>query len=107
MQQILSELRRFLKERGWENLLPSDVAKSVAIEASELLEIFQWVNLSIEETKSDPVRMEQLKHEVADVLIYTLYLPLMLDLDPVQLIRDKLKLNAIKYPATKLNDTSQ
>lgn len=43
--------------------------------------------------------MEHLKQEVADVLIYTLYLPILLGLDPEQLIREKIRHNAQKYPA--------
>ncbi len=69
---------------------PSDVGKSISIEAAELLEIFQWDSLSIDETKKDKERMDKLKHEIADVLIYALYLPILLELDAEKLIEVKL-----------------
>jgi len=77
--------------------MPSDVAKSISIEAAELLEIFQWDNLSIDETKKDKERMKKLGHEIADVLIYTLYLPILLGLDAEKLIEEKLKHNSKKF----------
>src|SRR3990167_11485785 len=99
MDKTISKIRKFLKERGWDKLMLSDVAKSISIEAAELLEIFQWDDLSIDETKKDKERMEKLKHEIADVLIYTLYLPILLGLDAEDLIEEKLKHNAKKFPA--------
>lgn len=99
MDEVISEIKKFLKERNWDNLRPSDVAKSISIEAAELLEIFQWDSLSIDETKKDEERMEKLKHEIADVLIYTLYLPIFLGFDPQKLILEKLKHNSKKFPA--------
>jgi len=99
MKKSVSQIKKFLAERGWNNLRPANVAKSITIEAAELLEIFQWNDLSVEETKRDAERMERLKHEIADVLIYTLYLPILLGLDAEDLIEEKLKHNAKKFPA--------
>ncbi len=98
MDKTFPKIRKFLKERGWDNLKPSDIAKSISIEAAELLEIFQWDNFSVDETKKDKERMEKLKHEIADVLIYTLYLPILLGLDAEKLIEEKLKHNSEKFP---------
>jgi len=53
MKHLASEIKRFLEERGWDKLRPSDLAKSISIEAAELLEIFQWTSMDIEETKND------------------------------------------------------
>ena len=99
MGKTISKIRRFLEERGWNNLRPSDIAKSISIEAAELLEIFQWDSFSIDEIKKDKARMEKLKHEIADVLIYTFYLPILLGLDVEKLIEEKLKHNSKKFPA--------
>ena len=99
MKNTVSKIKTFLEERGWDNLKPSDVAKSISIEAAELLEVFQWSNLSAAETKQDEERMEKLKHEIADVLIYTLYLPILLGLDAEKLVAQKLKHNSKKFPA--------
>ena len=100
MDKTISKLRKFLQERGWDKVRPSDVAKSIAIEAAELLEVFQWDNFSIDETMRDKERMGKLKHEIADVLIYTLYLPILLGLDAEKLIAEKLKHNSKKFPAS-------
>lgn len=102
MEDILAEIRAFLTERGWDKLRPSDVAKSISIEAAELLEVFQWDSLGIAETRRDRYRMARLKEEIADVLIYALYLPVLLELDPKRLIRAKLRRNARKYPAAAM-----
>jgi len=72
MKNIESEIKRFLVERGWDKLRPSDLAKSISIEAAELLEVFQWTSLDIEETKRDTQRMEDIKKELADVFIYAI-----------------------------------
>ena len=98
MDKTISKIRKFLKERNWDKLTPSDVAKSISIEAAELLEIFQWDNLSIDEVKKDKERIKKFEHEIADVLIYTLYLPILLDLDAEKLIMEKLKHNSKKFP---------
>lgn len=99
MQNIEDEISKFLKERGWNNLRPSDLAKSVVIEAAELLEVFQWSNVTIEETKKDERRMAEVKKELADVLIYAIDLAVLLDLDTEKIILDKLQHVKAKYPA--------
>ncbi len=61
MKKLESEVLTYLQERGWDTLRPSDVAKSISIEAAELLEIFQWTSMSIEETKADEKVLSELK----------------------------------------------
>lgn len=63
-----------------------------------MLEHFQWNNLSIEETKADTERFEEIKKELADVFIYALDMSVLLGLDIKQIILDKLKLVKEKYP---------
>jgi len=55
MKNIEIEIRKYLEDRGWDKLRPSDLAKSICIESVELRELFQWTSLSIEETKADKV----------------------------------------------------
>ncbi len=102
MQEVLKEIKAFLDARGWFNQRPSDTAKSIVIEGAELLELFQWDSLTAEETRADKWRMERLRKEIADVLIYTLHLALLLELDPLELIRVKLALNNDKYPVEEM-----
>lgn len=69
---------------------------SINIEASELLEIFQWTN---KKTEPSPEMMERIKEELADVLIYSIDLANAYGIDMTQMIMNKLVKNAEKYPA--------
>jgi NTP pyrophosphatase (non-canonical NTP hydrolase) len=99
MKEITQEVLEFLKERGWDNLRPSDLAKSISIEAAEILEIFQWSSKTIEETQADPEKMEKLKKELADVTIYVLQMCALLGIDAEEAVRAKLQKTREKYPA--------
>lgn len=98
MSLVLSELKTFLMERGWFPQPPGEIAKSVSIEAAELLECFQWQSPSPEELLQDPERLEHVRQEVADVLIYCYQLCLIFGWSPDDIVRDKQKLNALRYP---------
>ncbi len=94
IDEIMKELKEFIKERNWEQFHSGqNLAKSIVIEASELLELFQWS----EETD----KIEDLKDEIADVIIYTLDLADKYDIDIEQAIKHKLQKNREKYPAEK------
>ncbi len=99
MDENISKIEKFLKDRGWDNLKPSDLAKSISIEAAELLEVFQWDSLTAEETKSDSGKMGEIRKELADVLIYCLQMAYFLNISPTEIIREKLEYSAKKYPA--------
>lgn len=98
MKNLEKDILEYLRERGWDNLRPSDLAKSISIEAGELLEIFQWDSVSIEETKKDPERLEKIKRELADIFIYALDMSVLLDLDTEKIIREKLEHVKKKFP---------
>ena len=94
MQQILKEIIEFRDARDWKQTdTPSNLAKSIIIEAAELLENYQWS----EETDD----FENVKEEIADILIYSLAMVHDLGLDPEVIIREKLIKNAVKYPEIK------
>lgn len=98
MKSTIENINKFRDERNWRQFHnEKDLAISISIEASELLELFQWK--STEETVSN--NLPQLKEELADVLIYSLMLADNLDLDVEKIIQDKLNLNAKKYPISK------
>ena len=89
-EDIRNELREFVAERNWEqyhNL--KDLALSVSIEASELVEIFQWKN---PENINDEDR-ENIKLELADVLIYVFFMCDKLGIEPYEIIREKMEIN--------------
>ncbi len=91
MKKILSEIIKFRDKRGWKKHdTPQALAKSIIIEAAELLENYQWED-------SEP-NLENVKEELADVLIYSLAMVSDLNLDPETIIREKLEKNKIKYP---------
>lgn len=98
MKDITDFLRQYLAEREWLDIRPSDIAKSVSIEAAELLEIFQWESLTSQDMLARPEQMEHLKKELADVMIYCLEMAIVLNIDPEKAIRDKLAQAAKKYP---------
>lgn len=94
---IVNLVNEFRDERNWRKFHnEKDLAISISLEASELLELFQW--RSSEEAKED---LESLREELADVLIYSYMLADNLNFDINQIIIEKLEKNAIKYPVSK------
>ncbi len=92
-------IKAYLIERGWDTIQPADVAKSISIEAAELLELFQWSAPTPEEVKNNPETLEALKGELADVLIYCLEMSVIIGLDTGAVILEKLEKVKKKYPA--------
>ncbi len=99
MKDLENKIRKYLVDRGWDSLRPSDIAKSIVIESSELLELFQWENLSLEEIKKNKQKIKEVQKELADVFIYALDMAVLLNLDTQKIIEDKLKHISKKYPA--------
>lgn len=99
MKKYEKKIEEYLKERDWDNLKPGDIAKSISIESSELLEIFQWTNPSLKEVKADKNKIDQIKKELADVLLYCLDMSVLLKLDTGKILLDKLEKVKQKYPA--------
>lgn len=102
MADIQEQIKEYLDERGWNDLQPSDLAKSVMIEGAELLELFQWKNFTAKEIISNPVLKEKIQKEVADVMIYCTELAIHLNIDIEDAMRKKLDHNAKKYPAEEI-----
>lgn len=98
--QIQKKLRAFAKARQWEPYhSPKNLAAALSVEASELLEIFQW--LTEEESyriRTDNKEMAHVKEEMADVLLYLLRLADILGVDLEKAAQAKMKKNAQKYP---------
>jgi len=99
MKKLEKDIKAYLRARNWHKLRPSDIAKSISIEAAELLELFQWQSLDIKETKKDKEKLEKLKGELADVFLYAIEMAVLLDLDSEKIIRAKLARVEKKYPA--------
>lgn len=94
MKRITKEIIKFRNERGWENSdNPENLAKSIIIEAAELLENYQW--------GANHADLENVKEEIADVVIYSIAMAYDLGFDMEKIILEKLEKNAIKYPRKK------
>lgn len=97
-RRVQDELRAFVAERDWGQFhTPENLAKSISIEAAELLECFQW---------SDEPDMDRLRDELADVLTYCLLLADRIGADPAEIVIDKLAKSRQKYPADKARGRS-
>lgn len=93
-QETIDRIRRFTKEREWEQFhSPGNLAKSISIEANELLECFQW-----NDTEYD---REHVKEELADVIVYCQDMLDALGLDADEIVNMKMTLNEKKYPVKK------
>jgi dCTP diphosphatase len=99
MKDIEKSIKEYLAERGWDDLRPADLAKSISIEAGELLELFQWSNQSLDEVRADADKMSAIKKELADVLIYCFDMSVLLELDTKEIIERTLAEAKAKYPA--------
>lgn len=97
-QTSMEKIKQFREERDWRQFHnEKDLAISISLEASELLELFQWKNSEeVTETK-----LERIKEELADVLIYSYMMADNLNLDIETIITEKLIKNNEKYPINK------
>lgn len=100
LQEIKDKIRAFIKERDWEKYhSPKNISMSIAIEAAELMEHFQW--LTIEQSKkllnNRPKRIE-IEDELADIAIFILDFCNLFNIDIEEVILRKLKKTAQKYP---------
>ncbi len=97
--ETIERVRKFVSDRDWEQFhTPGSLAKSIAIEASELLECFQW--------NEELYDLEHVKEELADVLVYCLDMLQCLNLDADEIINAKMDKNEIKYPVEKAKGSS-
>lgn len=107
LQELITQLEAFARERDWEQFhAPKNLSMALAVEASELLEIFQWMSES-ESLDPDANTRVRVGEELADVFVYCLLLSRKLDIDLLQAARDKLRQNAEKYPADKVRGSSK
>ena len=93
MHELTKKVVEFTRERDWDQFhSPENLAKSISIEAGELLECFQWNN---------NYDKDELKYEIADVLNYCILLCHQIGVDPKQIVLDKMKISEKKYPVEK------
>lgn len=99
LNALRQQLRDFASERDWAQFhTPKNLASALCVEAAELLEPFQWLATGNSE-ELDESQRQAIRHEMADVLSYLILLADKLDVDLIAATREKIALNALKYPA--------
>ena len=95
-------VRRVAEERDWDQFhSPKNLSSALCVEAAELLEHFQWLARG-DAAELGAARLEQVRHEMADVLMYLIRLADKLDVDLHAAVLEKMVLNRAKYPADKV-----
>lgn len=104
---LQTTLRQFAAERDWQPFhTPKNLAMALTGEAGELAAEFQWLTED-ESQRLEPERLERVRQEAADVLLYLLRLCDRLDLDLAQAASDKIALNARRYPADQVKGSAR
>lgn len=98
-QKTIDRIRKFTQDRDWDQFhSPENLAKSIVIEAAELLECFQW--------SDEKYDLQHVKEELADVMVYSQNLLDKLELDADEIINMKMAQNEAKYPVEKAKGKS-
>ena len=93
-KETIDRIRRFTVDRDWDQFhSPENLAKSIVIEAAELLECFQW--------SGEEYDLQHVKEELADVIVYVQDMLDKLDLDVDEIVNMKMDMNEKKYPIEK------
>ena len=98
-EETVNRIRKFTEDRDWDQFhSPANLAKSIVIEAAELLECFQW--------SDDKYDLQHVKEELADVIVYSQNLLDKLGLDADDIVNMKMSQNEEKYPVEKAKGKS-
>ena len=111
IKEIQEKLSKFAEERDWDQFhSPKNLVMALTSEVGELTELFQWLTEGQSSIKDDSAKTDEIRQEIADIFIYLLRLADKLDIDIEEAIREKIEINAKKYPidlakgnATKYN----
>lgn len=99
MKETLERIKKFRDDREWKQFhTPSNLAKAISIESGELLEEFLWDN--------DNFNLQNVKEELADVMIYCIHMANALDVNIEDIINMKMDKNEMKYPVEKAKGKS-
>jgi NTP pyrophosphatase (non-canonical NTP hydrolase) len=107
VKELMLALRKFAQDRDWEQFhSPKNLSMALSVEASELLEHFQWMpdqaSYALGEAKQHLVA-----HELADIFIYLLRISDQLDVDLMSVTKEKMKINNERYPVSKVKGSSK
>lgn len=99
LKQLENRIEKFNVDRDWHQFhTPSNLAKSISIEANELLECFQWSDTNY--------NLDEVKEELADVISYCIMMGQELNLDLIDIVNKKMDKNEAKYPINKAKGKS-
>jgi len=100
VQELIDLVEAFVAERKWEPFHdPKNLSASIAIEAAELMEHFQWLRTDeLPSVKDDAKAMSEIREELADILAYVVSFGATMKIDLSSALADKMKKNATKYP---------
>lgn len=99
-QETIDRIRKMKEDRDWDQFhTPCNLAKSISIEANELLECFQWSDTDFD--------LQQVKEELADVIVYCQDMLDKLNLDVDEIVNMKMDQNEAKYPVEKSKGSSK
>ena len=100
--KIKKEIKEFDDERDWEQFhTPKNLSMALSVEASELLEIFQWQKAE-EYKNANEEQREMIKDEIADIFYYLVRISQKLDIDIEEALINKMKKNRTKHPIDKV-----
>ena len=107
LQQLQEELLAFARERDWEQFhSPKNLSMALSVEASELVEHFQWLTEKQSESLAAD-KHKEVSYEIADIFIYIMRLCERLDIDLLATVEEKIALNTAKYPADKVRGSAK
>jgi NTP pyrophosphatase (non-canonical NTP hydrolase) len=102
IKKLQEQIKEFCKDRDWDQFhTPKNIAASISIEASELLQLFQWAQGAKWSELQDKELKKEVEEELADVLIYLLRFSDLSGIDIEKVIEEKLIKNENKYPISK------
>ena len=107
LEKLTAEINSFAQDRDWEQFHnPKDLSVALSIEVSELQELMLWVPTEKSAARIEEKR-EAVENEVGDILVYLLRFCSVTGIDPIQAAKNKMKLNAEKYPVDKSKGNSK
>ena len=103
--ELIKLVDDFVAERRWEPFHdPKNLSASIAIEAAELMEHFQWLRSDqLDSVREDPQALKEIRDELADVVAYVLSFASTMNIDVSAALEEKMKQNAFKYPAKRFH----
>lgn len=108
IEDLQKKVVKFRDDRDWKQFhTPKDLSMSIAIEAAELMECFQWKTKEDVEKYINSEKSEEISEEMADILVYLLNLADVLNIDILKSAYNKLEKNAAKYPVEKAKSNAK